>query len=170
MRKLEFTTLLRRVAEGFGAELPEGMTPSPTPQRKKKDDYDHPLRRSPRGRVSGGATVRRAGQGAASSPAQLAVARAGKLEAIPFDRSNYETVTEASRLADLLDAARYQGHFAFRVKLTSSDAMRGEVVGVALALVPGHAAYVPLAHRAATDSISAARRWRKFRSVWRSIC
>ena len=33
MRKLEFTTLLRRVAEGLGAELPAGMTPSPPPQR-----------------------------------------------------------------------------------------------------------------------------------------
>ena len=64
---------------------------------------------------------------------------------MPFDRSNYETVTEAGRLADLLDAARYQGHFAFRAKLTSSDPMQGELVGVALALVPGHAAYVPLA-------------------------
>ena len=57
-------------------------------------------------------------------------------------------MTEAARLADLLDAARYQGHFAFRPKLTSSDPMQGELVGVALALVPGHAAYVPLAHRA----------------------
>ena len=144
MRKLEFTTLLRRVAEGLGAELPEGMTPSTTPQRRKKNDYDHPLRRSPRGetgpprehKVEGG------------SPAQLAVERASRLEAIPFDRSNYETVTEVSRLADLLEAARYQGHFAFRVKLNSSDPMQGELVGVALALVPGHAAYVPLAHRA----------------------
>jgi DNA polymerase-1 len=51
MRKLEFTTLLRRVAEGLGAELPAGMTPSPTPQRRKKSDYDHPLRRSPRGEI-----------------------------------------------------------------------------------------------------------------------
>ncbi len=67
---------------------------------------------------------------------------------MPFDRANYETVTEVSRLADLLDAARYQGHFAFRVKLNSADPMQGELVGVALALVPGHAAYVPLAHRA----------------------
>ena len=170
MRKLEFTTLLRRVAEGLGAELPVGMTPSPTPQRKKKDDYNHPLRRSPRGELVAARPSGVPVKGAASSPAQLAVARAGKLEAIPFDRSNYETVTGASRLADLLDAARYQGHFAFRVKLTSSDAMRGEVAGVALALVPGHAAYVPLAHRASEDSISAARRWRRFRSVWRSIC
>ena len=157
MRKLEFTTLLRRVAEGLGAELPVGMTPSPTPQRKKKDDYNHPLRRSPRGELVAARPSGVPVKGAASSPAQLAVARAGKLEAIPFDRSNYETVTGASRLADLLDAARYQGHFAFRVKLTSSDAMRGEFAGVALALVPGHAAYVPLAHRASEGARSRRR-------------
>ena len=143
MRKLEFTTLLRRVAEGLGAPLPEGMAPSTTPQRKKKDDYDHPLRRSPRGEA---APPRKPIAG--HTPAQLAVERAGKLEVIPFDRANYETVTTAARLADLLEAARYQGHFAFRVKLNSADPMRGELVGVALAIVPGHAAYVPLAHRA----------------------
>ena len=143
MRKLEFTTLLRRVAEGLGAELPEGMTPSTTPQRKKKDDYDHPLRRSPRGPA---VPPQRKTEG--GSPAQLAVERAGRLEAIPFDRSNYETVTDAARLTDLLEAARYQGHFSFRAKLTSSDPMQGELVGVALAILPGHAAYVPLAHRA----------------------
>ena len=72
MRKLEFTTLLRRVAEGLGAELPEGMTPSSTPQRKKKDDYDHPLRRSPRGPA---VPPQRKTEG--GSPAQLAVERGG---------------------------------------------------------------------------------------------
>jgi DNA polymerase-1 len=144
MRKLEFTTLLRRVAEGLGAPLPEGMAPSTTPQRRKKGDYDHPLRRSPRGEAAPQSTPI-----AGHTPAQLAVMRAAKLEAMPFDRSNYETVTTASRLIELLDAARYQGHFAFRVKLNSADPMRGELVGVALALVPGHAAYVPLVHRAA---------------------
>jgi len=148
MRKLEFSTLLRRVAEGLGAELPEGMTPAQAPQRRKKDDYDHPLRRSPRGDFVATRTVIEPARSEGGSPAQLAVERAGKLEAIPFDRSNYETVTDAVRLADLLSAARYQGHFSFRVKLNSSDPMQGELVGVALALVPGHAAYVPLAHRA----------------------
>ena len=143
MRKLEFTTLLRRVAEGLGAELPEGMTPSPAPQRRKKNDYDHPLRRSPRGETGPPREHKVVG----GSPAQLAVERASKLEGVPFDRSNYETVTAASRLADLLEAARYQGHFAFRAKLNSPDPMQGELVGVVLALVPGHAAYVPLAHR-----------------------
>ena len=57
-------------------------------------------------------------------------------------------MTEPERLAALLDAARDQGHFAFRAKLTSSDPMQGELVGVALALRPGTAAYVPLSHRA----------------------
>ncbi len=172
MRKLEFTTLLRRVAEGLGAPSPlageggrersdrpgEGelsLTRPRTDERSSVDlsrtgrgerklAYDHPLRRTPRGET--GPPRERKVEG--GSPAQLAVERAGRLEAIPFDRANYETVTEVKRLADLIDAARYQGHFAFRVKLDSPDPMRGELVGVALALVPGHAAYVPLAHRA----------------------
>jgi DNA polymerase-1 len=148
MRKLEFTALLRRVAEGLGAELPEGITPSPPPQRRKKDDYDHPLRRSPRGEFVASRTIAEPTKKEAGSPGRLAVERAGKLEAIPFDRSNYVTVTDIGRLGDLLSSARYHGRFAFRVKLNSSDPMQGELVGVALAITPGHAAYVPLAHRA----------------------
>jgi DNA polymerase-1 len=148
MRKLEFTALLRRVAQGLGAELPEGMTPSPPPQRRKKNDYDHPLRRSPRGQFVATRPVEERSRKEAGSPAQLAVERAGKLETIPFDRSTYETVTDAGRLAELTSSARRHGRFAFRVKLTSSDPMQGELVGVALAITPGHAAYVPLAHRA----------------------
>ncbi|HWM30343.1 MAG TPA: DNA polymerase I [Methyloceanibacter sp.] len=143
MRKLEFSTLLKRVAEGLGADLFEGVTPSPAP-KKKKDDYDHPLRRSPRGEAGPPKEHKVVG----GSPAELAIERASKLEGVPLDRANYETVTEAGRLADLLEAARFQGHFSFRVKLSSFDPMQGELVGVALALVPGHAAYVPLGHRA----------------------
>jgi DNA polymerase-1 len=144
MRKLEFSTLLRRVADGLGVDAPEGAAPPPKTQSRKKDDYDHPLRRSSRGETGPPREQKVVG----GSPAQLAVERASRLEGVAFDRSNYETVTEASRLADLLDAARYQGHFAFRAKRDSPDPMQGELVGVALALVPGHAAYVPLAHRA----------------------
>jgi len=145
MRQLEFTTLLRRVAEGLGAPLPEGeAAKAKAPARKKKDDYDHPLRKSPRGEA--GPPRERPVEG--GSPAELAIERASKLEGVPFDRSNYETVTDAARLSDLLDAARFQGYFALRAKINSADPMQGELVGVALALVPGHAAYVPLAHRA----------------------
>ncbi len=145
MRKLEFSTLLRRVADGLGVEAPEGAAPPPKTVARKKNDYDHPLRRGARGEVAPPSPGPKPDGG---SPGELAVERASRLETVGFDRSNYETVTETERLADLLDAARYQGHFAVRVKLNSGDPMQGELVGVALALVPGHAAYVPLAHRA----------------------
>src|SRR4029078_812666 len=45
MRRLEFTTLLRRVAEGLGAELPEGGKAAPAKTPARKSNYDHPLRR-----------------------------------------------------------------------------------------------------------------------------
>jgi DNA polymerase-1 len=148
MRKLEFSTLLRRVADGLGVEAPEGAAPPPKTQARKKNDYDHPLRRGPRGDFVTERPDQQPPKKDGGSPGELAVERASRLETVGFDRANYETVTEAGRLADLLSAARYRGHFAFRVKLSSGDPMQGELVGVALALNPGHAAYVPLAHRA----------------------
>ena len=146
MRRLEFSTLLRRVAEGLGAELPPEEA-GPKPLRKIESAYDHPLRRSPRGEIAPASPAKTE----PGSPAQLAVERAGRLAAIPFDRSKYETVTHIERLGDILSAARYQGHLAFRVKLTSSDPMQGDLVGVAISLKPGTAAYVPLAHRSGDE-------------------
>jgi DNA polymerase-1 len=143
MRRLEFTTLLRRVAEGLGAELPEGGKAAPTKTPARKSNYDHPLRRGFTGAAPAPAR-QEIGEG---SPLRLAEERAAKLGALPFDRSKYETVTHPERLAALLDAARDQGQVAFRAKVTSSDPMQGELVGVALALRPGTAVYVPLGHR-----------------------
>jgi DNA polymerase-1 len=144
MRQMEFSALLKRVAEGLGAPLPEGATKPKAPARKKKDDYDHPLRRSPRGETGPARDIDAQG----GSPAELAIERASKMEDVPFDRANYETVADIARLRDLLEAATFQGHLAVRVKLNAADPMTGEIAGLALALVPGHAAYVPLGHRA----------------------
>jgi DNA polymerase-1 len=146
MRAMEFSTLLRRVAEGLGAPLPESEAAA-KPVRKRKDDYDHPLRKSPRGEPG----PERQADVKDATPGDLAIERATALEAIPFDRSTYETVTNIERLDHLLDAARFQGHFAFRVKLNTADPMAGEIAGMALAIAPGHAAYVPLAHRAGDE-------------------
>ena len=38
MRRLEFSTLLRRIADGLGVEAPAGAAPAPATQRRKKDD------------------------------------------------------------------------------------------------------------------------------------
>jgi DNA polymerase-1 len=148
MRKLEFTTLLRRVAEGLGAELPEGEKgPAPKSATKpKKSDYDHPLRRA----FPGEPTTPHAGP-SEGSPAELAAERAARLAKLAFDRSNYETVRDVGRLEALLDMARDQGFVVIRVKINSSNPMQGELVGMALALAPGQAAYVPLGHRAGDE-------------------
>jgi len=148
MRKLEFTTLLRRVAEGLGAELPEGEKgPAPKSAAKpKKSDYDHPLRRA----FPGEPTAPHAGP-SEGSPAELAAERAARLAKLPFNRSKYETVRDVARLEALLDSARDQGFVAIRAKINSTDPMQGELVGMALALAPGQAAYVPLGHRAGDE-------------------
>ncbi|HKA64777.1 MAG TPA: DNA polymerase I, partial [Methyloceanibacter sp.] len=150
LRKLEFSTLLRRIADGLGVEAPAGAAPAPKQPRKRGEAYDHPLRKLP---PEGFVTERTepiypAKEG---SPLHLAEERAARLTALPFDRSKYETVVHPERLAALLDAARAQGHVAFRAKLTSADPMQGDLVGVALALRPGQAAYIPLGHRAADE-------------------
>ena len=147
LRKLEFSTLLRRIADGLGVASPAGAAPPPATPRRKKDDYDHPLRRAP----SGGFVAERtelALPAKEGSPLHLAEERATKLAALSFDRGKYETVVHPERLAVLLDEARDKGHVAFRAKVNSFDPMQGELVGVALALEPGRAFYVPLAHRA----------------------
>jgi len=147
MRKLEFNTLLRRVAESLGAELLESGKGAPPRAAARKSNYDHPLRRG----FTGAASARARQEIGEGSPAQLAAERAVKLRALPFDRSKYETVIDSQRLAALLDAARNRGNLAFRAKVTSSDPMQGDLVGVALALEPGRAAYVPLARCSSED-------------------
>jgi DNA polymerase I len=150
LRKLEFSTLLRRIADGLGVEAPAGAAPAPKQPRKRGEAYDHPLRKLPAGEFVTARTepIYPAKEG---SPLHLAEERAARLAALPFDRSKYETIVHPERLAALLDEARDQGHVAFRAKVNSADPMQGELVGVALALRPGQAAYIPLAHRAADE-------------------
>ena len=144
MREMEFTTLTKRVAEGLGAPLPEGMDKPKKTAAKKKDNYDHPLRQSPRG--ANGPSRDIAVQG--GSPRELAAERQNRIEDIPFDRTAYETVTDTARLIELVAAARDQAYVALSVKRDCADPMTGEIAGIALSVAPGQAAYVPLSHRA----------------------
>ncbi|MDX1485281.1 MAG: 5'-3' exonuclease H3TH domain-containing protein, partial [Alphaproteobacteria bacterium] len=63
--------------------------------------------------------------------------------------SGYELVTDEATLAQWIDAAVEQGRVAVDTETTSLDATRAELVGVSLALEPGKACYIPLAHRSA---------------------
>ncbi|RBI85694.1 DNA polymerase I [Rhodosalinus halophilus] len=66
----------------------------------------------------------------------------------PFEPQAYICIRDMGTLADWIARARAQGWVAFDTETTGLDEMRCELVGVSLALAPGEAAYVPLAHKA----------------------
>ena len=61
----------------------------------------------------------------------------------------YERVVDGVRLAEWIAQATAAGLVAFDTETTSLDAMRAELVGFSLSVVPGRACYVPVAHRRA---------------------
>ena len=76
-------------------------------------------------------------------------------EAHPFNLDAYETVTTAERLAEWIVAARRQGFVAVDTETDGLNPMSASLVGVSMALEPGRACYIPLAHGAnKTDLLS----------------
>ncbi len=144
LKALEFTSLTRRIASELEADAgeiepvevtfrgwpPEGgseATPAPAPAaRPVRTDPTKPHAATP------------AGETPAPDPGVTA----------PVDVEAYETVTDEARLDEWIAEAQGAGRVCFDTETTSLDAMRAELVGVSLAIVPGKACYVPLGHRA----------------------
>ncbi len=80
--------------------------------------------------------------GGASEPA-ADVADAPKPEPV---QTRYETIFTWERLDAWIDTLRGAELAAVDTETTSLDEMRAEIVGVSFSVVPGEAAYVPLAH------------------------
>ena len=85
------------------------------------------------------------------TPQALAAARAEELRKLAFDRARYETISDAARLGEWLARAQEQRLLSIEVKASSIDPMQADLIGVALALAPNEAAYVPLGHRKAGE-------------------
>ena len=61
--------------------------------------------------------------------------------------TRYELVQSPEVLQDWVTRARYAGAVAIDTETTSLDESRAALVGISLCVQPGHACYVPLAHR-----------------------
>ncbi len=93
------------------------------------------------GRIAGQAE---AGNGAAAAaPGEAA-------KAAPAAPRDYVLVQDEAALEQWIAEAFAAGVVAFDTETTSSDATRAELVGFSLAVAPGRACYVPLAHRSPT--------------------
>ncbi|MBU2605925.1 MAG: DNA polymerase I [Alphaproteobacteria bacterium] len=64
----------------------------------------------------------------------------------PIDRTKYECVRDFERLEDWVARAMAQGYVAVDTETDSLDSVAANLVGVSLALSPGEACYIPLAH------------------------
>ena len=85
------------------------------------------------------------------TPISLAAAREEAARKLPVDRSKYQTIQSLDQLSTWIARARDAGHFAIDVKSNASDPMQADICGIALALAPNDACYLPLAHRQAGD-------------------
>jgi DNA polymerase-1 len=158
LKAMEFSTLTRRVAE-YGEIDPSDVSADD----HLKSSFAQPAvdEGSPQTLSLGGEPDARA-KGTLSKAAQpvsktataqklsphaltgerIEAARNGKI-----DRSKYATIHNLNELKSWIDRAHDLGHVAIDIKATSIDPMQADICGVALALSPNEACYIPLGHK-----------------------
>jgi DNA polymerase I len=157
LKTMEFTSLTRRVAEfadidagAIEAEAKVAVRGTATPQggeageARRAEPTGSPHRALPDGGPSP-ADLAPPGRGERTlTPQGLAAARTEAARSAKFDRAKYETVRSLDRLKAWVERARDVGLVAVDA---SADPMQAELCGVALAVAPNEACYVPLGHR-----------------------
>ncbi|WP_022723020.1 DNA polymerase I [Rhodopseudomonas sp. B29] len=89
--------------------------------------------------------------GAMLTPQGLAEQRAVEARRVPVDRTRYGVVRTGDELGGWIARIHDAGFVSLTVIASSIDPMQAELVGVALALGPNDACYLPLAHKQAGD-------------------
>ena len=64
-----------------------------------------------------------------------------------FDKAVYDSVRDTTALESWIAAIRERGYVAVDTETTGLNEMTAELVGISLCVEPGHACYVPLAHK-----------------------
>ncbi|WP_167484197.1 DNA polymerase I [Mesorhizobium tamadayense] len=151
LKTMEFTTLTRRVAEATGTEIADVQA---TPVTIERADAAHgpdvgagapTIAATPNGAEKPAARPEDAPpQG--DTPSLLSALRLEQATARKIDPSAYVAIRDTAALKDWIAEATEAGILAFDTETTSSDPMRADLIGLSMAIAPGRAAYVPLAH------------------------
>jgi DNA polymerase I len=159
LKAMEFSTLTRRVADYSQIDPSDieanvgnksgagGKAASDAPAAAKSSDAPGDLFAS-----STAQPAKKGGREDKSfslkgTPISLATAREEAVRKIPFDRKKYETIRGIDQLKAWLARVPDVGHFAIEAMSDSIDPMQAEISGIALALAPNDACYVPLGHK-----------------------
>jgi len=85
------------------------------------------------------------------TPISLSERRLESLRASKIDPARYETISSPDRLAHWIARAQDTGVLALKTETVSLDPMQTALCGIALAVAPNEAAYLPLGHREASE-------------------
>uniref|UniRef100_Q07H44 DNA polymerase I n=1 Tax=Rhodopseudomonas palustris (strain BisA53) TaxID=316055 RepID=Q07H44_RHOP5 len=171
LKAMEFSTLTRRVAEysqidpadvaaDAATKSAAAIAPAPTGDQFVMAGLDpaiHPASQDASSKATN-PRVKPAGDGgkrgeAANdfTPISLAAARAEQARNTKVDRDGYQTVRSLDELNRWIARIHDAGQVAFEAKATSIDPMQAELCGLALALTPNEACYIPLGHKQSGD-------------------
>lgn len=158
LKAMEFSTLTRRVADysqidpasvdadpGYasGASVfsplpPSDVVPAPGPGTPAQAAPRDPNKAA--GKEDKAASLK-------GAPISLAVAREEALRKLPVDRGKYQTIKTLKELNAFIARIHDAGQVAIEIKANSINPMQADLCGIALALAPNEACYVPLAHK-----------------------
>ncbi len=162
LKAMEFSTLTRRVAEysqinpadiEADAGKKSGVASAPS-----QSEPDVGARAEKDAAISPQTANAAANKGDKASspkgtPISLAAARAEAARKLPVDRAKYQTIRKLDELNAYLARARDAGQFAIEAKANSIDPMQADICGIALAIAPNDACYIPLAHKQSGDGV-----------------
>jgi DNA polymerase I len=156
LKAMEFSALTRRVAEYSQidpSQIEASASPAPSRAGFSEASAPTPANGQEQNKAKAGTQAKASGDRSdkASSPkgtpVALADARVEAARKTPLDRAKYQTIRTIDELKAWIARAYELGHVAIEAKSSSEDPMQAEFSGVALALGPNDACYVPLAHK-----------------------
>lgn len=156
LKAMEFTSLTRRVAQDTDTDAGE-IEPAPVEVEWGEEAHGPDVGAGEEKKGKPAAATRGKGPQEAkageATPAALAAARAAEAVGEEIDTAGYACIRDIETLKVWIAEAAQQGLVAFDTETTSLDPMQAELVGFSLALSPGRAAYVPLAHKAGSGDL-----------------
>lgn len=155
LKAMEFSTLTRRVADysqidpanvDADASNSSGARVGGDAARAKTSETSGDLFAAPAATATGGDKGDKSA-GLKGAPISLAAAREEALRKLPVDRSKYQAIKTLKELDAFVARIHDAGHVAIETRANSIDPMQADLCGIALALAPNEACYVPLAHK-----------------------
>ena len=149
LKAMEFTTITRAIAAALDADM-SAIEPVPVAVKfwPPEGEETAPVADAPKALMADMYSGHREVKPAASTEDL-----SEKLRAIPVNHAAYETVRTEQALDRWIAAIEEKGYVCVDTETDSLDAMQANIVGVSLAVEPGHACYIPVAHVGQGDGL-----------------